>query len=85
MAYIYTHTRLDKNEVFYVGLGTGGIEDGYKRAHQKTKRNKYWNRIVKLTDYKVDIIEDKLDREYSIEREKYWIQYYPLKFVFDVH
>ena len=29
MAYVYTYTRLDKNEIFYVGIGS---DSKYKRA-----------------------------------------------------
>lgn len=80
MAYIYTHTRLDKNEVFYVGIGFGNNNDkNYKRAYQKTKRNPFWNRIVNKTDYRIDIIEDELSREQAQEREKYWIKFYGRK------
>lgn len=77
MAYIYTHTRLDKNEVFYVGIGFGNKHDkNYKRAHQKTKRNIFWNRIVNKTDYRIDIIEDGLTREDALKREAFWIKKY---------
>ena len=49
-AYVYTHTRLDTNEVFYVGIGT---QDNYKRASRSHNRTNYWNNIVKKVDGKL--------------------------------
>ena len=34
MAYIYRHIRLDKNEPFYIGIGSD-VEGKYKRANRK--------------------------------------------------
>ena len=48
-AYVYTHTRLDTNEIFYVGIGT---QDNYKRASRVHNRTNYWNNIVKNVDGK---------------------------------
>ena len=31
MAYVYKHTRLDNNEIFYIGIGSH--LDNYKRAY----------------------------------------------------
>jgi hypothetical protein len=77
MAYIYTHTRLDKNEVLYVGIGFGNENDkNYKRAYDTKRRNIFWKRIVNKTNYQIDIIEDNLTRESAQEREKYWIKFY---------
>lgn len=47
---VYTHTRLDKNEVFYVGVGS------IRRSKAKSGRNSIWKSIVKKTDYKIDIV-----------------------------
>lgn len=60
MAYIYRHTRLDKNEPFYIGIGS---DNKFERAFSKKYRNNYWNSIVKKTDYKVDILIFGLSRE----------------------
>jgi len=74
MAYIYRHIRLDKNEVFYIGIGS---DKNYKRAHTKKNRNKYWHNIVNLTDYRVEIIsEEWLTWEEACEKEKFWIIFY---------
>jgi hypothetical protein len=37
--YIYRHVRLDKNEVFYIGIGQRKYTNDYERANQKTRRN----------------------------------------------
>ena len=59
-AYVYTHTRLDTNEIFYVGIGT---QDNYKRASRAHNRTNYWNNIVKKCGRKVDIVYDNLTWE----------------------
>ena len=45
--YLYRHIRLDKNEPFYIGIGTKeerykSFEMIYKRAFSKKKRNIIW-------------------------------------------
>jgi hypothetical protein len=37
MAYLYRHIRLDKNEPFYIGIGS---DKQYKRAYNKIKLSK---------------------------------------------
>lgn len=59
-AYVYTHTRLDTNEIFYVGIGT---QDNYKRASRSHNRTNHWNNIVKKCGWKVDIVFDNLTWE----------------------
>ena len=66
-AYVYTHTRLDTNEVFYVGIG---IQDNYKRASFRHSRTKHWNNIVKKCGWKVDIVFDNLTWEDACIKEK---------------
>lgn len=65
MYYLYRHIRLDKNEIFYIGIGTivktnyniQSLETLYTRAYRKGRyRNQYWNNIVNKTDYIVEII-----------------------------
>ena len=74
MAYVYAHIRLDKNEVFYIGIGFD-MGNKYKRAYSYG-RNNLWEKIVKKTDYKVVIIEDNLEDNVVYEREIYWIKKY---------
>lgn len=38
MAYLYRHIRLDKNEPFYIGIGSNKA-----RCYTKKTRNKHWN------------------------------------------
>lgn len=68
MAYVYRHIRLDKNEPFYIGIGT---DDKYYRAYSKSRRNQIWKRIVGKTEYRVEIILDEvtLGEAYSKEIE----------------
>ena len=77
MAYVYKHIRLDKNEVFYVGIGsdTGG---NYIRAHSKHQRNRHWNYVSK-NGYNIEILFDNLSWEDACEREKEFIKLYGRK------
>lgn len=44
--YLYRHIRLDKNEVFYVGIGTKFKSHSYGRAKDKINRSDFWKRVV---------------------------------------
>jgi hypothetical protein len=57
MAYVYTYTRLDKNEVFYVGIGS---DSKYKRAKNKSLRTDYFKKIINKSECKLDIVFDNL-------------------------
>lgn len=76
MAYVYRHIRLDKNEPFYIGIGS---DKKYKRAHSTKDRNKYWNNIVKKSLYKVEIIFDNLTWEDACKKEIEFIELYGRK------
>lgn len=65
MYYLYRHIRLDKKEVFYIGIGTivktnyntQSLKTLYTRAYKKGMyRNQHWNNIVNKTDYIVEIM-----------------------------
>lgn len=71
MAYVYKHTRIDTNEVFYIGIGKY-----LKRAYSKKYRNNHWINITNKVDWSVDIIDFNLSWEEACEREKYWIKFY---------
>ena len=64
--YVYQHVRLDKNEIFYIGIGK---TKNYKRAYSKSGRNSYWYNVVNKTDYKVEIIVDNLSWEEASTKE----------------
>ncbi len=74
MAYVYRHIRLDKNEPFYIGIGSC-----LNRCYIKTRRNKHWHSITDKTDYRVDIIFDDLSLEDAKEKEKELIYLYGKK------
>ncbi len=81
--YIYRHTRLDKNEVFYIGRGkakmNGQLEKTfYYRAYGKTQngRNKWWHRIIRKTDYLIEIIFQSIDEELVRNKETEFIKLY---------
>ena len=76
MAYVYSHTRLDTNEVFYIGIGS---VENYKRAHVTGNRTKHWKRLVNKAGYKVDILSDNLTWEEACLEEKRLIKHYGRK------
>jgi hypothetical protein len=75
MAYLYRHIRLDKNEPFYIGIGS---DNDYKRAFEikKNRRNKIWNDIVSKTSFEIDIILDDLTWDDACKKEKEFIALY---------
>ena len=75
MAYLYIHTILDKNKIFYVGIGKDS-KGKYLRAFSKKRRSIFWNNIIKNYVYKVDILHDDLTWEEACKKEKYYINLY---------
>lgn len=75
-AYVYTHIRLDTNEVFYVGIGT---QDNYIRASRTANRSVFWKNITKKTGWKVNIVFDNLTWDEACEKEKELISFYGRK------
>ena len=78
MAYIYRHIRLDKNEPFYIGIGSDTMGK-YTRANNIAKRSKFWKSIINKTEYRVDILIDNLTWENACEKEKEFILLYGRK------
>jgi hypothetical protein len=76
MTYVYRHIRLDKNEPFYIGIGT---DSNYQRAYSKSSRNIFWNRVVNVTDYEVEIIMDNLTKDIAKQKEIEFISLYGKK------
>jgi len=68
MAYVYKHTRIDNNEIFYIGIGSDENE-GYKRANTTQGRNSWWYKITNKTSYRIEILYDNLDPETACEKE----------------
>ncbi len=73
--YLYRHIRLDKNEPFYIGVGTKNACK-YCRAKTKLKRNKYWERIVAKTPYEIEILIESNDYQFIMEKEREFIALY---------
>lgn len=60
--YVYTHTRLDTNKIFYVGIGTKRLNCKYKchiyqRGYFKSpsKRSKFWMNVFKACGEKIQV------------------------------
>ena len=73
MAYVYRHIRLDKNEPFYIGIGS---DMTYKRANEKTRRSQLWNKIIAKSDYDVEILVDDITFDYAKLKEIEFIKLY---------
>ena len=73
MAYIYRHIRLDKNEPFYIGIGTSKY---YNRAYRHNNRSNFWKRIANKGGYEVEILMDNLTWEQACKKEKEFIKLY---------
>ncbi len=71
MAYVYRHIRLDKNEPFYIGIG----KTKYRHS-SKQMRNKIWHRIVKKTEYEVEIVINDISWEEAKIKEIFFIKLY---------
>ena len=76
MAYVYRHIRLDKNEPFYIGIGS---DKSYRRAFEKKRRSGIWNKIICKTSYDVEILIDNLSWEQACSKEKEFILLYGRK------
>ncbi len=73
MAYVYRHIRLDKNIPFYIGIGG---DDIYKRANDRKFRNPHWLRIVKKTEYEIEILFDNISWPEACKKEIEFIALY---------
>jgi hypothetical protein len=73
MAYVYRHIRIDKNEPFYIGIGS---DMTYKRAREKSRRSNLWNKIIAKSDYDVEILLDDITFEEAKNKEIEFIKLY---------
>lgn len=71
MAIVYRHRRLDKNEIFYVGIGKKE-----SRAFDFRNRNKVWKGIKSRSEIEVDIVSRDLSWELACELEQLMIAEY---------
>jgi hypothetical protein len=80
--YLYRHIRLDKNEPFYVGIGSKKnvnfltMSNEYERAFVKKRRNAWWQKIIEKTDYTINIICESDNYDFIQEKEKEFIKIY---------
>lgn len=78
--YVYQHTRLDNNTVFYIGVGTKQLIANkyqyYSRSLEKSNRNNLWNKIIKKTTYKIEIIFESNNYEEVLNKEIELIKLY---------
>jgi len=76
MSYVYQHIRLDKNEVFYVGIGS---DSKNKRAYNSINRTEFWKTIFDKTEIKVEIIKENISWDDACKLEKQLIKKYGRK------
>ena len=73
--YLYRHIRLDKNEPFYIGIGTKKDKifktttSEYERAYTKYKRSDYWKKIVNKANYEVEILLESDNYDFIKQKE----------------
>lgn len=81
--YLYRHIRLDKNEPFYIGIGTKSEQDlkygYYGRASAKHVDNNIWLKIVAKTEWKWEILLESEDRKFIEQKEIEFISIYGRK------
>lgn len=78
--YLYRHIRVDKNEPFYIGIGTklenaGTYRQEYYRAHKFKGRTLMWRNIANK-GYTIDILFESNCRSVICEKEKEFISLY---------
>jgi hypothetical protein len=75
MAYVYRHIRLDKNEPFYIGIGS---DNNYTRANEKRKnrRNKIWNDIYSKTEIEIEILFSDISYKFACQKEMEFVSLY---------
>lgn len=73
MAYVYRHIRHDKNEPFYIGIGSDNV---FKRAKTKKGRNDIWKKIASKTTYDVEILFSEISIEEAKKKEIEFISLY---------
>lgn len=71
---VYQHIRPDKNQVFYVGIGSKN------RPYDKAGRNKYWYNIVSLnSNYEINVLFENLSWKECCKKERKFIKLYGRK------
>lgn len=78
--YLYRHIRKDKQEPFYIGIGTSKNPESrgktkYERSYS-TVRNKIWKDIVAKTAWEIEILLESDDYEFLENKEMEFIKLY---------
>jgi hypothetical protein len=73
MPYVYRHIRLDKNEPFYIGIGSDMTN---KRANERARRSELWKKIVAKSEYEIEILMDDITFEEAKSKEIEFIKLY---------
>ena len=76
MAYVYRHIREDKNEPFYIGIGS---DNGFYRAKATSKRSSIWQKVASKTPYRIEIMLCDLTYDEARQKEKEFIALYGRK------
>jgi hypothetical protein len=81
MAYVYRHIRLDKNEPFYIGIGSEKTDRAsvFTRAYEKARRSEMWKSIVAKSDYEVEILFSNVPPAFAKQKEIELISLYGRK------
>jgi hypothetical protein len=75
--FLYRHIRLDKNEPFYIGVGTKQPgKNPYIRAFRKELKNNIWWKIANKSEYEVEILLESNDYEFILNKEIEFISLY---------
>ena len=76
--YLYRHIRLDKNEPFYIGIGSDKPSQigTYKRAYNFKVRSNSWKTIGNFIPYRVEILLENMTWEQACEKEIEFIKLY---------
>lgn len=81
--YLYRHVRLDKNEVFYIGIGSKSkkdmTQDRPSRALNFKKRNRFWMSVYNKTKIEVEIVLESDDYDFIKQKEIEFIKLYGRK------
>jgi hypothetical protein len=81
--YLYRHVRLDKNEPFYIGIGSKQNrshphwKSEYRRAFETNRKESYiWNNIASKTEYEVEILFESNNYNFIKQKEIEFIELY---------
>lgn len=78
--YLYRWIRLDKNQPFYIGIGTKTKDDlkygTYKRSYTEKKGNPIWKNIINKSPYRIEILIESNDYNFILQKEIEFISLY---------